>query len=116
MTTLTDMLDTLVETGFSAAQKSKALTNSALRLKVTAADNDGTDMAIALYAAGNLSRGRAVVANKHDPTVNVPTMESLLTTEIQELITEVDASTYASNAIVFVTNSTTKSSFDSRSS
>ena len=43
-------------------------------------------------------------------------MESLLTTEIQELITEDDASTYASNAIVFVANSTTKSSFDSRSS
>ena len=115
MTTLTDMLDTLVGTAFSATQKSTALTNSALRLGVTAADSDAIDMGIALYAAGNLSRGRAVVANKHDPTVNIPTMESLLTKEIQELITEADAPTYASNAIVFVNNSTTKSSFDSRS-
>ncbi len=116
MTTLSDMLDTLVGTAFSATQKSTALTNAALRLKVTAADNDNTDMAIALYAAGNLSRGRAVVANKHDPTVNVPTMESLLTTEIQELITEDDASTYAANLVYFVPTSQTKSSFDSRSS
>ena len=115
MTTLTDMLDTLVETAFGATQKSTALTNAALRLGVTAADSDATDMAIALYAAGNLSRGRAVVQNKHDPTVNVPTMESLLTKEIQELITEGDAPTYGSNLIYFVNTSTTKSSFNSRS-
>ena len=115
MTTLTDMLDTLVGTAFGATQKSTALTHSALRLGVSAADSDAIDMAIALYAAGNLSRGRAVVQNKHDPTVVVPTMQSLLTEEIQELITEGDAPTYASNAIVFVNTSTTKSSFDSRS-
>ncbi|KKL87408.1 hypothetical protein LCGC14_1935010 [marine sediment metagenome] len=116
MTTLTDMLDTLVGTAFSATQKTKALTNSALRLKVIAADNDNTDMAIALYAAGNLSRGRAVVQNKHDSTVNVPTMESLLTKEIQELLVEDDVQEYTDNLIYFVANSTTKSSFDSRSS
>ncbi len=116
MTTLTDMLDTLVGTGFSATQKTKALTSAALRLKVTAADNDNTDQAIALYAAGNLSRGRAVVQNKHDPTVNVPTMESLLTKEIQELLVEDDVQEYTDNLIYFVANSPTKSSFDSRSS
>ncbi|KKM27488.1 hypothetical protein LCGC14_1574230 [marine sediment metagenome] len=115
MTTLTDMLDTLVGIGFTASQKSTALTSSALRLGVTAADSDAIDQAIALYAAGNLSRGRAVVQNKNDPTVTIPTMQSLLTQEIQELIQEGDAPTYASNAIVFVNNSTTKSSFDSRS-
>ena len=76
MTTLSDMLDTHVGSAFSATQKSKALTNAALRLKVTAADNDNTDMAIALYAAGNLSRGRAVVQNATDSTVTIPTMDS----------------------------------------
>ncbi len=115
MTTLTDMLDTLVGIGFTASQKSTALISSALRLGVTAADSDAIDQAIALYAAGNLSRGRAVVQNKNDPTVTIPTMQSLLTKEIQELIQEGDAPTYARNAIVFVNNSTTKSSFDSRS-
>ncbi len=116
MTTLSDMLDTHVGSAFSATQKSKALTNAALRLKVTAADNDNTDMAIALYAAGNLSRGRAVVQNATDSTVTIPTMASLLTTEIQELITEDDASTYAANLVYFVNTSQTKNSFDSRSS
>ncbi|MCK5616034.1 hypothetical protein KAR91_79965 [Candidatus Pacearchaeota archaeon] len=116
MTTLTDMLDGLVGSAFSATQKSTALTNAALRLGVAAADSDAKDMAIALYAAGNLSRGRAVVQNAKDPTVTVPTMDSLLTREIQELITEEDASTYADIAITFVANSTNKSSFDSRSS
>ena len=29
---------------------------------------------IALYAAGNLSRGRAVVQNKTNPSITVPTM------------------------------------------
>lgn len=116
MTTLTDMLDTLVGSAFSPTQKSTALTSAALRLGVTAAVSDAIDQGIALYAAGNLSRGRAVVQNASDSTVTVPTMQSLLTTEIQELITEGDAPTYASNAIVFVANSTTKSSFDSRSS
>ncbi len=110
------MLDGLVGSAFSATQKSNALGEAALRLGVTAADTDAIDMAIALYAAGNLSRGRAVVQNASDSTVLVPTMDSLLTREIQELLTEADASTYASNAIVFVANSTTKSSFDSRSS
>lgn len=116
MTTLSDMLDTLVGTAFGATQKSKALTSAALRLRVTVADNDNTDQAIALYAAGNLSRGRAVVQNKTNPSVVVPTMESLLTTEIQELLTEDDASTYAANLIYFVNTSQTKSSYDSRSS
>ncbi|KKK70038.1 hypothetical protein LCGC14_2927980, partial [marine sediment metagenome] len=100
---------------FTASQKSTALTSAALRLGVTAADSDAIDQAIALYAAGNLSRGRAVVQNKNDPTVTIPTMQSLLTQEIQELIQEGDAPTYTSHAIVFVNNSTTKSSFDSRS-
>lgn len=115
MTTLTDMLDTLVGTGFSATQKTTALANAALRLGVTAAASDSKDMAIALYAAGNLSRGRAVVQNKTDPNVTVPTMESLLTREIQELLVEGDTQTYSDNLIYFVANSQTKSSFNSRS-
>lgn len=115
MTTLTEILDTLVGSAFSATQKTTALTNSALVLGVTAADDDDTDMAIALYAAGNLSRGRAVVQNAADPTVPVPTLESLMTNEIRRLLTKDDAEDYGNDLIVFSANSKSKHWSSSRS-
>ena len=101
MVYLDDYLDDIVSTGYSVTKKAQALTDAALRLGVTAAADTDTDTAIALYAAGMLYRGKQVEYNKTDPTVVVPTMESLMTEEIKALLTKDDQPTYAADLFVF---------------
>ena len=106
MTTLTDMLDDLVQSAFSATQKSKSLTDAALVLKVTAADSDAEDMAIALYATQLLKHARAVVQNASNPAIQIPTLS--ISPEIERLLSKDDASTATTNLIYFTANSTSK--------
>jgi hypothetical protein len=90
MTTLTDMLDTIVGSAFAAAQKTAAIRDALLYHGLSDGDSNEKDMATALLAANILNNQRMIQAARTDNSLlsQVKSFDQLITPEIERLLTE----------------------------